>query len=384
MASARSTCSRAASITSATPWRGSRPSQINHLVSQTSGSFESPRFRSGFGLENISNYEQSVQPIVKKGEYAVNYSSFDFSPLLRAAQPGVTPAHGLFHLTVEGVRPRTPEDGAAAEGSPDQDWVPVSPSTQPELRLPATAVTADSGTSYPLGDRPQDQRFILVTDLGLIMKEAADGSRMIYVQSFSGRGPVEDVEISVLSTNGTVLKNATTNRDRPRRPALAARLAAGEDPGGPGGEKGRRPRLHSLGQERPAPGHVALRCRRRLLQREVGAGGLPLHGARDLSSRGADPRRRHRPPARLVGRSDRPAAGVGGGQCEAGCGRPLPAEPGGGRSLFANHPDGGNGPHRAVESAIGTAQAGRCAITARADLPRRDRLSGWRNSNPTG
>lgn len=45
------------------------------------------------------------------------------------------------------------------------------------------------------------------------MKEAADGSRMVYVQSFSQRGPVEDVEISVLSRNGTVLKNATTDRE---------------------------------------------------------------------------------------------------------------------------------------------------------------------------
>ena len=122
-------------------------SQINHLVSQTSGSFESPRFRGGFGLENMSDYEQSVQPIVKKGEYGVNYSSFDFSPLLQAAQPGATPAHGLFHLTVEGVRPRTPEDGDAAEGSPDQDWVPMAPQPRPELRLRATILTA--GTPPP-------------------------------------------------------------------------------------------------------------------------------------------------------------------------------------------------------------------------------------------
>ena len=57
----------------------------------------------------------------------------------------------------------------------------------------------------------RDQRFILVTDLGLIMKEAAEGQRVIYVQSFSGRGPVEGVEISVLSMNGTVLKTATTD-----------------------------------------------------------------------------------------------------------------------------------------------------------------------------
>jgi uncharacterized protein YfaS (alpha-2-macroglobulin family) len=187
--------------------------QINHLVSQTSGSFESPQFRGGFGLENVSDYEQSVQPIVKRGEYGVNYSSFDFAPLLQAAQPGVPPAHGLFHLTVEGVRPRTPEDGVAPEGSPDQDWLPVAPSRGQSTSYDSyrSGRGGNSATSYPTGDRPEDRRFVLVTDLGLIMKEAADGSRRVYVQSFSGRGPVEGVEISVLSKNGTVLKNATTD-----------------------------------------------------------------------------------------------------------------------------------------------------------------------------
>lgn len=189
-----------------------RTNQINHLVSQTRGSFESPRFSGGFGFENISDYQQSVQPIVKRGDYAVNYSSYDFSPLIQAAQPGTTPGHGLFYLTVEGVRPRTPEDGQAAEGSPDRDWMPLTGryrnyNDDDEYEY---GYRGASGT-YPLGDRTNDRRFILVTDLGLIMKEAADGSRMIYVQSFSNRGPVEGVEISVLSTNGTVLKNAVTN-----------------------------------------------------------------------------------------------------------------------------------------------------------------------------
>ena len=194
--------------------------QINHLVSQTSGSFESPRFRGGFGFENVSNYEQSVQPIVKRGEYGVNHSSFDFTPLLQAAQPGAAPAHGLFHLTVEGVRPRTPEDGAAEEGSPDPDWLAVSPGSGRSYGYGYNH-WQNSSTSYPTGDRPQDRRFILVTDLGLIMKEAADGGRMIYVQSFSGRGPVEGVEISVLSMNGTVLKNATTDSNgRAELPSL--------------------------------------------------------------------------------------------------------------------------------------------------------------------
>ena len=198
-------------------------SQINHLVSQTSGSFESPIFHGEFGFENVSDYEQSVQPIVKRGEYSVNYSSFDFSPLLHAAQPGVAPAHGLFHLTVEGVRPRTPEDGVAEVGSPDPDWLVITANRNRDQddNGDYSDRGGESSTVYPIGDRPLDQRFILITDLGLIMKEAADGSRTIYVQSFSGRGPVAGVEISVLSMNGTVLKNAITDaKGRAQLPSL--------------------------------------------------------------------------------------------------------------------------------------------------------------------
>ena len=106
--------------------------QINHLVSQTSGSFASPRVSAvGFGFEDISNYEQSVQPIVKKGDYGVNYSSFDFSPLIHASQPGRPPRTACFHLTVEGVRPRTLDDGDAGEGSKDKDWVAISGRPEP-------------------------------------------------------------------------------------------------------------------------------------------------------------------------------------------------------------------------------------------------------------
>ncbi len=218
--------------------------QLNHLVSQTQGSFESPQFRGGFGFESISNYQQSVQPIVKSSEYSVNYSSFDFSPLIQAVQPGANPEHGLFHLTVEGVRPRSSEDGAAPEGSTDADWIAI-----PFNRNSDYSYRHESGSSYPQGDQTRDQRFILVTDLGLIMKESADGSRYIYVQSFSQRGPVEGVEISVLSRNGTVLKNAVTNEIGKSGNSFVARPAAGTGTGGLGGEKRRRSRLHSLGEK---------------------------------------------------------------------------------------------------------------------------------------
>ncbi len=188
-----------------------RTDQINHLVSQTRGNFESPGFRSGFGFEDISDFEQSIQPIVKKSDYSLNYSSFDFSPLILANQPGTSPRHGLFFLNVEGVRPRTPVDGIAEAGTSDPDWVAIDSNRNRSDEDSRYRYGSDPGSTYPTGDRPQDQRFILVTDLGLILKEAADGSRTVYVQSFGARGPVEGVEVSVLSRNGSILKNATTD-----------------------------------------------------------------------------------------------------------------------------------------------------------------------------
>jgi alpha-2-macroglobulin len=178
--------------------------QINHLVSQTRGSFVSPSFYGGLGFENISEYEQSVQAIARQGEYAVNYSSFDFAPLVDGAKSG----RGLFYLTVEGVRPRTTDDGEVAKESPDREWIALTPEGS---RHYGYSHRSDSDISYPPGDRLRDGRFILVTDLGLIMKEAADGSRAIFVQSFSARGPVDGVKISVLAKNGKVLKTATTD-----------------------------------------------------------------------------------------------------------------------------------------------------------------------------
>ncbi len=194
--------------------------QINHLVSQSSGSFESPAFSRKFSFDNIANFEQTVLPIAKKGEYAVNYSSFDFSPLLHGEGAGAAAAnHGLFYLSLEAVRPRTPEDDAAPEGSLDKDWIPLAGGgaqqnyDEDESDGDEHYDNRRESYVYPGGDRLQDQRFILVTDLGLIMKEAADGRRMIYVQSFSAQAPVEGVEVSVLAMNGSVLKTTTTGAD---------------------------------------------------------------------------------------------------------------------------------------------------------------------------
>lgn len=173
--------------------------QINHLVSQTEGEFQSPEFRGRFGQENISRFHRQTQHIAKRSDHEASYSAFDFSAQLASADASdPEPSRGLFFVEIQGVRKRTEDDGAPNKNDPDADWIAVD----------------SSGKDVAFEDEDEDaadQRFLLVTDLGLIVKRNADGSRDVFVQSFAKRDPVVGVRISVLAKNGESLAEAQTD-----------------------------------------------------------------------------------------------------------------------------------------------------------------------------
>ncbi|MES2570390.1 MAG: hypothetical protein V4710_10105, partial [Verrucomicrobiota bacterium] len=73
--------------------------QINHLVSQTRGEFQNPRFRSDyFDEENIARIATEKQSINVASKFKANYSAFDFSKHLQPATDGGSPMQGLFFL----------------------------------------------------------------------------------------------------------------------------------------------------------------------------------------------------------------------------------------------------------------------------------------------
>ncbi len=176
--------------------------QINHLVSQTSGEFQAPEFKEGLSFENLARFHSSVQHIVKRNDYEANYSTFDFAPALaRADASDPEPSRGLFQLEIEGVRRRMEADGAPAKDDPDPGWVP--------LRSTGKPIHRDDGEEDDAGDK----RFILITDLGLLVKRNADGSREVFVQSFREQAAVGGVVITALAKNGEPLAEATTGPD---------------------------------------------------------------------------------------------------------------------------------------------------------------------------
>ncbi|MGE4131280.1 MAG: alpha-2-macroglobulin [Bdellovibrionales bacterium] len=68
---------------------------------------------------------------------------------------------------------------------------------------------------------PSDRRLVVVTDLGVIVKEANDKSHQVFVQNLRTGGPVADAEISVLGANGlSVLEQKTTSDGKTSFPDL--------------------------------------------------------------------------------------------------------------------------------------------------------------------
>ncbi|HMW58484.1 MAG TPA: alpha-2-macroglobulin [Leptospiraceae bacterium] len=158
------------------------PDQINHLISQSYGNFNSPYFSNyNFNEDNISErYTETIQLNREKGK-RLQYASFDFSKYLSAKGPRLQ--NGLFYLKVRGVRKKKQDQETENEGESD------------EVRI----------------GKLEDKRLVLVSDLGILVKAARSGTRDVFVQSFAQGFPVAGVEVSVIGKNGMAVATQTTD-----------------------------------------------------------------------------------------------------------------------------------------------------------------------------
>lgn len=150
-----------------------RADQINHLVSQTEGSFQHPEFlSSSFDAENISVFAEQKQPIAMSSRFPANYSTFDFGPYLTTPADGGS-ERGLFFLRA-------------------RSWDPKNNTTgNPEIST----------------------RFILVTDLGLLAKFDSAGGIDLFAVSIKSGVPAQGVRVDLLGKNGIALAGGVTGKD---------------------------------------------------------------------------------------------------------------------------------------------------------------------------
>jgi alpha-2-macroglobulin len=159
------------------------PGQLQHLVTQNGGRFAQPAFRDSYAFSEQNITERMVKklplPSLQPGK--AHYETIDLSEYLGTETDS---RQGLFTVAVRAYDPR--EDARREQrGEPE----PVEDSTFRGYR--------DSAQS--------DERLILLTDLGVIVKRAVDGKADVFVASIRHGDPVVGAKIEALGRNGVSL-----------------------------------------------------------------------------------------------------------------------------------------------------------------------------------
>jgi len=145
------------------------PNQLNHLISQTQGDISNPSFSNyRFDEENITSISDEVVTLSMTHPKDANYASFDLSSYLKDGGD-----YGLFFVKLHG-------------------WDPVN-----KRRV------------YGV----EDKRLILVTDLGVIVKDNADHSHDLFVESINTGKPIVNAEVQLLGKNGLPVMRVVTDSE---------------------------------------------------------------------------------------------------------------------------------------------------------------------------
>jgi uncharacterized protein YfaS (alpha-2-macroglobulin family) len=158
------------------------PNQLQHLVSQTAGSFANPQFTSSdFGSANVTETYGDVVTLPRLPPGTPHYEAIDVGSFL--ARPGAG-RQGIFLLDVVAYDPATKRAlGGDAEGCEDCGYRP----------------------------RTADTRLVVLTDLGLVAKRSQDGTQDVFVQSIANGEPVAGVAVDVVGKNGEAVLTQTTD-----------------------------------------------------------------------------------------------------------------------------------------------------------------------------
>lgn len=186
------------------------PAQLQHLVSQSNGDFAHPQFYGGLGEDDlVERFRQKVPlPGLKHGE--THHEPIDLSSYLK---PAGGERRGVFLLSVHGYDPKLEErqrrerDQRAARarepGAADRS------DAEPENDGGQANAEEDTGS----GELPDlsDQRLVVVTDLGLLLKRSPDGSQDVFVQSIATGQPVAGARVEFIARNGSSLVSQQSN-----------------------------------------------------------------------------------------------------------------------------------------------------------------------------
>lgn len=142
--------------------------QLYHLISQTNGDISNPEFYGwNFNEQNLAAFDTQLVRLQSSHPKQANYSSFDLSDYL----PEQDKRFGLFFVDIVGYDFKNKSDVYQA----------------------------------------RDKRLILITDLGVIVKNNADNSHDLFVQSVASGDPVANAHVELLGKNGVPVFSGNTD-----------------------------------------------------------------------------------------------------------------------------------------------------------------------------
>ena len=150
--------------------------QIHHVFTFNSGSFSNPSLQYPITQEHLAEIDVETRPVTAPPGKPV-YETLDLGKYLDGS---AGQRRGLFFVKVE-------------------SWSPETKQTMGEV----------------------DSRLVLVSDLGILSKETADGSHDVFVQSIQSGRPIAGARVQVIGRNGQpVLGQNTDQEGHTRLPSL--------------------------------------------------------------------------------------------------------------------------------------------------------------------
>ncbi len=212
--------------------------QINHLVTQNDhGDFATPSLQDYFSKDNIVRTESFVLRVDAKNDWEACYTAFDLGKAMVKADPSDPEAsRGLYFVEASAVTAVFPDEtnpGVYSKienandglGEPEEEtrggYYQMDHYKAKVTCLNPNGSVAHPSTWFPdlkadltvswAHDELKVDRFVMLTDLGLLVKTNADSSRDIFVMSLNGQKPVVGVNVEMLARNGSSLAKGVTN-----------------------------------------------------------------------------------------------------------------------------------------------------------------------------
>ncbi|RDU99070.1 alpha-2-macroglobulin family protein [Trinickia dinghuensis] len=179
------------------------PDQLQHLVSFNQGTYTQPDLGYNFSEDHIVERFESKRVFPKAGPGEAHYEGVDLGQYLKDGKRGVFLLHLSAYDPVAEKKKADKAAQAAADGNGNDNADDGNNGGD----------DASNGDSNDNDASPTDTRMIVVTDLGMLVKRALDGSQDVFVQSIHTGQPVGGATVSVLALNGQTLYTQDTTAD---------------------------------------------------------------------------------------------------------------------------------------------------------------------------